>query len=309
MLFAGVLSACEQPPRTPSADGKPPLPAPESAPLPQPDQQPQPQPPGLPASPESRQQAQKIALAAADILQSGNEDAARAELKRALALDPQSRIALSLTKQMTADPASLGREYFSYTVRQGDTLALLAQRYLGGDPYLFYILARYNDIKVPKQLSAGQVIRIPGKAPAREATPTPAREPSPAPAPAPPAPPAPAPVPVPVPPPPPPAPTQGELAMRDGVAAERAGDLPRALAAYRKADGLGQSDAAGKAEQVRQLLVARYTVAARNAFTKQDLAGAVANWQRVLDLDPGNATARSEQDRARVLQEKLKNVK
>lgn len=316
ILFASVLAACEAPPRAPSSEGsKAPAPQPEILPAPPPE--PTPLPPGPPASPESKAQAQKVAVSAADMLQSGNEDAARPELKRALALDPQNRIALSLTKQMTADPiAMLGKESFAYTIRQGDTLALLAQRFLG-DPYLFYILARYNDIKVPKQVSVGQVVRVPGKAPApapaREpAAPTPAREASPAPAPSPPPAAAPSPPPAPTPPappPPPPPPTPAEQAMRDGAAAERAGDPARAMAAYRKADGLGQAGAAAKAEQMRQQLIARNTLAARNAFTKQDLAGAIANWQRVLDLDPGNTTARSEQDRARALQEKLKNVK
>ena len=67
----------------------------------------------------------------------------------------QNRLALSLSRQMTVDPVTtLGRESFAYTVRPGDTLAVLAQRQLG-DAYLFYLLARYNDIKVPKLTNAG----------------------------------------------------------------------------------------------------------------------------------------------------------
>lgn len=97
--------------------------------------------------------------------------------------------------------------------------------------------------------------------------------------------------------------------MGEGAAAERAGDLPRALAAYRKADALGQPGAAAKGDQTRALLVVRYTRAARDAFTKENLAGAIANWQRVLDLDPNNTTARSEQARAKALKDKLDNVK
>ena len=60
---------------------------------------------------------------------------------------------------------------------------------------------------------------------------------------------------------------------------------------------------------MRSLLVSRHTLAARNAFTKQDLDGAIASWQRVLDLDPNNTTARSEQERARGLKVKLGGVK
>ena len=319
MLFAGVLAACEAPPRAPRVEPAPaPAPAPEPVPQPQPPApEPAPVVAGPPASPEARQQAQKLALVAADLLQSGNEDGARTELKRGLALDAQNKLALSLTRQMTVDPATtLGRESFAYTVRPGDTLAVLAQRQLG-DAYLFYLLARYNDIKVPKQLSSGQVIRLPGKAAAlREPSPPPASSapaappPRPAPpvttAPAPATPPPPA---APPPPPPPPPLTAGQQAMSDGAAAERAGDLPRALAAYRKADTLAQAGATAKVDQMRTLLVGRYTRAARNAFTKEDLDGAIANWQRVIELDPGNTTARSELERAKGLKVKLGGVK
>ena len=314
MLFVGVLAACEAPPRAPRVD---PAPAPEPVPLPA---APEPSPvvAGPPASPEARQQAQKVALVAVDLLQSGNEDGARTELKRALALDAQNKLAQSLTRQMTVDPvATLGRESFTYMVRPGDSLAELAKRQLG-DAYLFYLLARYNDIKVPKQLSSGQVIRLPGKAVAvREPSPPPAPNApaappprptppvvtAPAPAPATPAPPAAAPPPL------PPTLTPGEQAMSDGAAAERGGDPPRALAAYRKADTLGQAGATAKVDQMRALLVGRYTRAARNAFTKEDLDGAIANWQRVIDLDPGNTTARSELERAKNLKVKLGGVK
>ena len=309
MLFVGALAACEAPPRAPRADPAPaPAPEPVSAPA-------APEPPtvvaGPPASPEARQQAQKIAVAAADHLQSGNEDAARAELKRALALDALNKLALSLIRQMTVDPiATLGRDSFAYTVRTGDTLAVLAQRQLG-DAYLFYLLARYNDIKIPKQLSSGQVIRLPGKVSAmREPSAPPVTGAAPAASPKPTSPVASPPPPAPPPAaPPPPPPPPGEQAMRDGAAAERATDLPRALLAYRKADSLGQAGAAAKVEQVRTLLVSRYTQAARNAFVKQDLDGAIANWQRVLDLDPNNGTARSELERTRGLKVKLGGVK
>lgn len=317
MLFAAVLTACETPPRVPHPEAAA-TPAPEPAPVPAPEPSAV---PGPPASPEARQQAQKIALAAAELLQSGNEDGARSELKHALALDPQGKLALNLSHQLTADPvATFGRESFAYTVRPGDTLALLAQRQLG-DPYLFYLLARYNDIKVPRQLAVGQVIRLPGKPssmreanpaprPAPPAPPSASSTPSPPvpPPPSPPPPPSAPPAPPPPPPPPPPVPP-GVQAMNDGAAAERAGDLPRAMASYRKADGLGQAGAGAKAEQLRSSLVSRYTRAARNDFTREDLDGAIANWQRVLDLDPTNATARSEQDRAKKLKTKLGEVK
>lgn len=332
LMAASLLTGCETPPRTAPAGSVPePAPAPhvapseiESPPIPSP--LPAATQPSGPVTAALQQQAQKVAIATADLLQVGNEDQARTELKRALGLDPQNKLALSLTKQMAGDPvAMLPLDPFSYTVKPGDTLALIAQRYLG-DPYLFYILARYNEIKVPRLLSSGQVIQVPGKASAPAVNPPPpvprpspqrptpvppAVAPSPAPPPtltsAPPAPPAP-------PPPPPAAPAAptpvslGEQEMRNGATAEQAGDLPRALAAYRRADNLKQSGASAKAEKVRGQLVSRYSTGARNALARQDLDGAIGNWQRVLEIDPGHSAARFELERVRGLKEKLKNV-
>ncbi|MFG5409508.1 LysM domain-containing protein [Piscinibacter sakaiensis] len=109
--------------------------------------------------------AQKLAMAAVEMLEAGNEDQARQEISAALAADPANRLAQSLQRQITVDPqAALGRESFAYTVRPTDTLSRIAGRFLN-DIFSFYLLARYNDIKVPRQVAAGQVIRIPGKAP------------------------------------------------------------------------------------------------------------------------------------------------
>jgi len=305
IVAACVLAACDTPPRAPAEPATPGPTEPQPSPAPSPS--PTPPPPSGPATPVAQQQAQKAALAAAEMLESGNEEPARAELKRALGMDPQNKLALNLTRQMAADPlATLGRESFVYTVRPSDTMSRIAQRFLG-DVYAFYILSRYNDIKVPKQVSSGQVIRIPGKAP--PPSPPPAATPEPAP-PRATAPPPPAPQPsAPPPPPPPPEPTPGERAMRNAATAERAGDLTRARAEYLAAASLNQAGAATKAEQLRGQLVARYSVNARSALARQDLDGAIGNWQRVLDLDPENPTARLELERARGLKEKLKNVK
>ena len=97
--------------------------------------------------------------------------------------------------------------------------------------------------------------------------------------------------------------------MRAAAAAERAADLPRARAEYLNAASLNQPGAAAKAEQLRTQLVTRYSVNARNALARQDLDGAIGNWQRVIDLDADNATARLELERVRGLKEKLNNVK
>ena len=143
-----------------------------------------------------------------------------------------------------------------------------------GDIYLFYGLARYNDIKVPRQVQGGQQIKVPGKAPPPGSTQAPPAPPTPAPpppAPPPPAPPPPAPPPPASPPPaapvtPPPAPPDPAV------------------------------------------LIATYSRAARAAYAKQDLDGAIVNWDRVLELDPNNSTAKLERQRAVDLKAKLRKL-
>jgi tetratricopeptide (TPR) repeat protein len=270
-----------------------------------------------PASPAAQQQAQKIAIAAVELLEGGFEDQARIELQRALMADANNRLAHNLLRQMSVDPvAALGRESFAYVVKPGETLSRIAQRHLG-DVYSFYILARYNDIRVPKQLAGGQTIRIPGKAPPPTAMEREPRRgeaaivrPEIRPAIATPESPAlPLPAPVAAPPAAPSAPelSPAERALRAAEAAERSGDLDRALADYRRAGD--QPGAAEKAEQLRKQLVARYTVGARTAFAKQDLDGTIGQWDRVLELDPNNETAKLERRKAVGLKQKLESVR
>lgn len=305
LLFTAfsLLVACATKPPAPA-------PAPPTETMPAPEAPALPPPPPPPVTPQTQEQARKSAFAAADLLEGGNEEQAKVELQRALVGDPNNKLALSLMKQIGADPvAMLGRESFAYTVRPSDTLSKIAGRFLG-DVYLFYILARYNDIKVPKQVSGGQVLRIPGKAPppgrepappppAREAPPPPPPSPAPLPPPPPPA----------LPPPPPPEPTPGERAMNGAAAAERGGDLKRALAEYKRAANLDQPGATAKAESVRKEMVKRNTTSARSAFAKQDLDGAIKSWDQVLELDPGNEVAKLERQKALDLKERLKTIK
>lgn len=253
--------------------------------------------------PATPQLAQKMALAAVDLLEAGNEEQAKSELERVLAGDPHNKLAQNLLRQIAADPvALLGRESFQYTVRSSDTLSRIAGRFLG-DIYSFYILARYNDIKVPRQVAGGQVIRIPGKAPPPGTLENDARRAD-----------KPAPLsPLPVVSAQPAAaaePSAGDKALVTAEAAERRGDLERAYTDYRLASG-GElsSESTAKADQLRRRLVTRYTLNARSAFAKQDLDGSIRHWDRVLQLDPGNDTARLEQQKARSLKEKIKSLK
>ncbi len=239
-------------------------------------------------------------MAAADLLETGNEEQAKAELQRVLAGDPTNKLAQNLMRQITADPvALLGRESFPYTVRSTDTLSRIAGRFLG-DIYSFYILARYNDIKIPRQVAGGQVIRVPGKAPPPGALePEPRRTDKPVPsAPVPAAASAPA------------EPSSSEKALASADAAEKRGELERAYSDYRVAtSGELSTEAQAKAEGLRRRLVQRYTATARGAFAKQDLDGSIRHWDVVMQLEPGNDTARLERQKALSLKEKIKSLK
>jgi tetratricopeptide (TPR) repeat protein len=258
--------------------------------------------PPPPPTAAQQQQAQKIALGAVDLLEAGNETDARNELHRALGLDPNNKLALNLMRQMNEDPFTLlGRESFPYTIRAGESLSKVAGRFLG-DVYAFHALARYNNIKIPRQIGEGQTIRVPGKAPPPErAEPRRAsREKEPVEAAAPVAPPAPATAPA------PPEPTLAERAMRSGDAAAAAGNWDKAYAEYRQAAGLGLIGATAKADAAGKRLVDQHSRAARNAMARQDLDGAIRSWDRVLELDPVNETARLERQKALRLKEKVK---
>ncbi len=90
-------------------------------------------------------------------------DQARPEVAAVLAEQPDNDIAKSLLDQIDKDPkVLLGEQSFSYTIRQGETISMLADRYLG-DRLLFWALARYNNLAVPGSAEVGQTIQIPGE--------------------------------------------------------------------------------------------------------------------------------------------------
>lgn len=118
-----------------------------------------------PGSPAAKAQSQTLVRQAAESLNEGNEDKARGEIAEALRLDPESKLGLCLNRGISADPErTLGRPFTKYTVRPSETLGRIAQRAFG-ESCEFYLLARYNGIRVPKQLAGGQVIKVPGKVP------------------------------------------------------------------------------------------------------------------------------------------------
>jgi tetratricopeptide (TPR) repeat protein len=321
LAAAALFAGCATPP--PEAA---PAPQPEAPPPVQAEPQSEPAPAPVVVTPAGRAQAQKLALRAADLLEEGKLDDAAAQLQQALAMDPANKIANSLQKQMSTDPVvALGAESFNYTVRPGDTLSRIAGRFLG-DIYQFHILARYNDIAVPKQVHVGQVIRVPGKAPPPAAVAEPApksappkrpgedktgaegkKRPTDAPAADKPAAVSPAPAHE--------APSEavspGEQAYQGGLQAIKAGNKDAAYAAFMQAARLDpkHQDAKARAAQLRQELVQTHHRNATAAFHRQDMDTAIREWDRVLELDPGNETARLNRQRAVDLSERIKQMR
>lgn len=98
---------------------------------------------------------------AVELLDEGDAARAELELRAALEEQPANRAAERLLAQITEEPAALiGDNARPYTVRAGETMSELADRFLG-DPLLFYALARYNQLGAPNQLAAGQRLMIP----------------------------------------------------------------------------------------------------------------------------------------------------
>jgi LysM repeat protein len=236
-----------------------------------PTEPPKPEAPAL-TGPAARAEAQRLVRHAFELLDQGEEAQAKTDVEQALALEPDNRAAACLLKGITADPQqTLGAPSTPYTVRPGETLARIAQRALG-DTCEFYILARYNQIRVPRQLPAGQVIRIPGTralagpepaAPAKPAAPAVAKPAAPTPA-------------------------------------EQSAAVNPAPAAPPKPPGPDP--------QIRAQ-VERHHRAAFAAFRKQDLATAIREWDRVLEIDPANDLARARRQEALELNRKLREMK
>jgi len=241
----------------------------------------------------AKAQAQKLALEAVDQLQNGDEQAARATLERAAQLDAGNDLARKLSDQIRADAQrELGPVYFRYTVQKDDTLSKLAQQFLG-DRFRFYILAKYNDITNPSRLAAGQVIRVPGRAPPPAAAAAPPVDPAPT-----------------VAAPPPPEPKQRDDvadALKKVAELERAGNLEAAYFAY---TDLAQrypasAEAAKRRDASRAAFLRQLDREATTAFQRQNLDLAIAKWDRMLEIDPGNKKARLERERALDLKRRL----
>jgi tetratricopeptide (TPR) repeat protein len=296
LVVVALLAVGCATPEPPKPAPPPPPPAPV-APPPEPVKPPPPPEPQLTPA-QAKAQAQKLTIEAITQLQNGDEPGASKSLEEALKLDPASDLAKKLMDQIKADPQKeLGATFFRYTVQRDDSLSKIAQQYLG-DRYKFHILAKYNDISNPSKLTAGQVIKVPGRAPA-PGTPKPA-----------------APV-------PPPEPTDEAAKaaspesatprtasmqlMQQGADLAKAGNLEGAYDAYREAAlrDPGNRDAATQRDNVRGQLARRYEREAAQAFQRQNLDEAINKWDRVLALEPNNQKAKLERERAIDLRKRL----
>ncbi len=170
-----------------------------------------------------------------------------------------------------------------------------------GDRYKFYILAKYNDISNPSKLAAGQVIKVPGRAP-----PVSAARPS-------------------------------RRARADAASRRTKRPKPRRPKRRRRAAPIDATDAAGRAtctksRQPRGRLRRRISEAAlrdpgnsdavgaarrdrgrsrdvtsarpRRRIQRQNLDEAINKWDRVLALEPNNQKAKLERERAIDLRKK-----
>ncbi|MEW8462267.1 MAG: LysM peptidoglycan-binding domain-containing protein, partial [Candidatus Thiodiazotropha endolucinida] len=121
----------------------------------------------IPTPPDSLTPSQRVRKALQQ-LEQGDYENARLQLAWALQEKPTLQIATNLLEQMDADPIDyLGMKSFFYDVEPGDSLSIIAKKFLN-DPLKFVILARYNKLENPSKLAPGQRIRVPGVMPERK---------------------------------------------------------------------------------------------------------------------------------------------
>ncbi|MEW8001265.1 MAG: LysM peptidoglycan-binding domain-containing protein [Candidatus Thiodiazotropha sp.] len=121
----------------------------------------------IPPPPDSLTPSQRVRKALQQ-LEQGDYGNARLQLTWALQEKPTLQIAANLLQQMDVDPIDhLGMKSFFYDVEPGDSLSIIAKKFLN-DPLKFVVLARYNKLENPSKLAPGQRIRVPGVMPERK---------------------------------------------------------------------------------------------------------------------------------------------
>ncbi|MBU6249207.1 MAG: LysM peptidoglycan-binding domain-containing protein [Xanthomonadaceae bacterium] len=220
-------------------------------------------------------------------LQRGHYADGERYLRRYLQAHPGDRAAEALLRQLTDDPRQrLGPPAQVHVVQAGESFSTLARRYLG-DASQFLILARYNGSDDPSRLWAGQKVKLPRA----HAGATVHAAAQPAVTPADPA-------------------GRSQALQRESLALLRAGRESQAVAvldrALRVDPGLA-SDRDG-AEALRQALVSACHERAIVLYRDQQLAPAIALWDRVLTIRPDYEPAIAYRARALELQRRLKQL-
>ena len=220
-------------------------------------------------------------------LQHGHYADGERYLRRYLQAHPGDRAAEALLRQLTDDPRQrLGPPVQVHVVQAGESFSTLARRYLG-DASQFLILARYNGSDDPSRLWAGQKVKLPkthagGTAHAAvEQAATPA-DPA----------------------------ARSQALQRESLALLRAGQEAQALATLDRAlqADPGLASDRGGAEALQRKLVSACHERAIVLYRDQQLAPAIALWDRVLAIRPDYEPAIAYRARALELQRRLKQL-
>lgn len=231
----------------------------------------------LPApGPAAQRELFRILQQARILLNDGEVDKARAELECGQLIDAENKQVACLLRGINMDMSSAeAGDSTPYTVRTGETLGSIAQRFLG-DSCEFYMLARFNRMKSPKQLPVGQIIRLPGRVNVAAPPPPPQQQPVTT------VPMKPAPVPV----------------------APKQETPPPPVEVVKKPEPKPEPSPAARKAEVERLY--RRGV---EEYRRQNLAAAISAYDAVLAIDPGHGGARVGRQQAVELQEKLRNIK
>lgn len=98
-----------------------------------------------------------------NLLSQGKVAQARVDLVQYLADRPRDGRARDMLRQIDTDAVALyGKASFPYTITEDDSLAGIAQRFMGSR-YRFFGLAKFNGLTVPADAKPGQKIQIPGR--------------------------------------------------------------------------------------------------------------------------------------------------
>ncbi|MDF1552387.1 MAG: LysM peptidoglycan-binding domain-containing protein [Deferrisomatales bacterium] len=203
----------------------------------------------------------------------GNEEQGRRELLLALCQEPDDPTARDLLRQLDVAPETeLGKKFVAYRVQSGDSLPAIAKRLLG-DPYRFYVLARYNRLSRPGEITVGQCLRVPSEPPGDRAR------------------------------------AAGELATC-GETTERMGDPTLAYAYFARGVEIDPDNGASRAglSRVAEGAAEVYRRNAVRALREQDVAAACWNSRKALEIRPDSTEMVSLRDTALEIGQSLANA-